>query len=434
MNAPERGFVWQVPTRTVCGSGALEGVGPEAAALGSAVTAVVDAHVAQLPAAADALAGMAAHGVAPVAVHEFAGPPTMEAVRELAAAVGRSGSDAVLALGGGSAMDAAKIAALAATNPGLFDDPRWDRQGVVELDGPEEDRLRPGLPTLLAPSTAATGSELNGVAALRHAGRKRLLASGLLAPSTALIDPALTATLPTARLAEGGVETLCRIICPYLASDDALPVTDALAEALAAHCLRAVSAACGSPGSERARTDLAWLVSVSATRLEGLGRSPWGHVLWYLQDAVADLAGTAKGPAMAALLPAYLAEAAEAVAGGVGARWGAPERLARLADALAAELGPDARTDLPGALSRRLSEWGLPTDLDRLGLDRTAVEVAADRTHLAWGSTGLLDGVGRGELAGFLHRARQPPGASVTPGAGRGPLPAAQHTAIPERR
>ncbi|MDT0301898.1 iron-containing alcohol dehydrogenase [Streptomonospora wellingtoniae] len=427
-------FVWQVPTRAVCGAGALHGLGPETAALGGVVAAVVDVRAAQLPPAADALAVLAAHGVPPVAVHEVAGPPTLESVRELAAALGRSGADAVLALGGGSTMDAAKAAALAATNPGLLDDPRWAAHGVVDLDAPGDERARPGLPTLLVPSTAATGSELNGVAALRNAGRKRLLVSGLLAPSTAIVDPALTAALPAARLAEGGVETLCRIVCPYLASGAALGTTDALAEALAAHCLRAVAAACGAPASDAsrpARADLAWLVSVSATQLPGLGREPWGHVLWYLQDAVADLAGTAKGPAMAALLPAYLAEAA---AGGVGARWGTPGRLARLARALAPELGPDAHADLPAALARRLEEWNLPADLSGLGLDGAAVGRAAADTHRAWGRTGLLDGVGRGELAGFYHRARRFPGATVTPAGGSAPGRSPDTPAIREGR
>ncbi|GAA4955013.1 hypothetical protein GCM10023224_45660 [Streptomonospora halophila] len=434
MSAAPSGFVWQVPTRTVCGAGALDGLGPETAALGGAVAAVVDARAARLPAAAAALAGLAAHGVAPVAVHEVAGPPTVDSVRGLAQELGRTGADAVLALGGGSTMDTAKAAALAATNPGLLDDPRWAVHGVVELDAPGGGRARPGLPTLLVPSTAATGSELNSVAALRHSGRKRLLVSGLLAPATALIDPALTAALPAARLVEGGVETLCRIVCPYLASGAALGTTDALAEALAAHCLRTVSAACGaaaSDASEPARADLAWLVSVSATQLPGLGREPWGHVLWYLQDAVADLAGTGKGPAMAALLPAYLAEAA---AGGIGARWAAPGRLARLAGALAPELGPDAHADLPAALARRLAEWNLPADLAGLGLDGAAAERAAAETHRAWGRTGLLDGVGRGELAGFYHRARPAPGASQTPAGGTAPGRSPDTPAIQEGR
>lgn len=409
---------WQVPTRVCFGAGRAATVGEEAAALGSSPALLVDAGIRDSSAVSAALRALAGWSVPQAVLVPVPPSPTLDRAESVAESVGAAGCDVVIGVGGGSTMDLAKIVALAAVNPGLLGDERWRTDRVLVLPDTEAAGLRPGLPTLLLPTTCATGSELNAVAALTHEGRKRLLTSGLLVPTTSLVDQRLTATLSAAQLVAGGVETFGRIACPYLVPGDTLPTTDTLAETLAAQCLSATDAVHERAGDERARGDLGWLVSVSATQLAGLGRDDWGHVLWYLQDGVAARAGTGKGPAMAALLPAYLA--AIRAADAFGARLGAPGRLDRLEAALASLHGHGAAR-LEDALAARLSRWGMPTSLHELGLsERDGAEIAED-TARWWGGTGRLAGATPEEFGDFYARAWRGQTRGRVRGLARGP-------------
>lgn len=402
MSTVTTSFDWQVPTRVVFGAHRLDQLGEETAALGSRAAVVVDLTLSTLPVFGSILAILREHGVQVSVVLRVGGPPHLSDIREQVVQIGLASVDVVVALGGGSTMDCAKVAALAATNPGLLDEPALAGQRVVNLDDADRPRRRPGLPTLLAPSTAATGSELNTVAAIWHQDRKRLIVSGFLTASTALIDPTLSATLTARQLAEGGVETFARIVCPYLASEPVLPTTDLHAETLAAHCLTLTNDVYEHPENLAARADLTWLVAVSATQIAGLGRPPWAHVLWYLQDSVAHVSGTGKGPAMAALLPAYLNEVSEG--GPLGRRLGSAGRLDILATRLTPAPEGTAR-DLIERVRGLLSRWGLPTTPAELNLGAADLARVVDITHREWGAIGQLDGVRHDDLAAFYSRA-----------------------------
>lgn len=392
-------FTWQVPTRACFGNGRARDLGVETAALGAAPAVVIDAALAESVTGTDLVRRLAAHRIPAVTVATIDGTPTLDDVRGVVGRVTSTGADVIVGIGGGSAMDTAKLAAVITTNPALVDDERWRSAALLDFDGDRDAALRPGLPTLLLPTTVATGSELNSVAAVTVAGRKRLMASGHLAPTGALIDPELTMTLPPRSLMEGGLETLARVVCPYLATD-ALDVTDALAETLSAQCLRALDGLHANPGDLSVHGELCWIVATSATQLVGLGRGRRDHVLWYLQDTLGTGWRLNKGTAMAALLPAYLRTVR--VASAFGVRLGRPARLERLENALAPVLG----APLEDALAKRLTAWGLPRDLAELDLTAADVERLARDTHDGWSRTGRLAGVSLTELADFYHRAR----------------------------
>ncbi|MGW8437181.1 iron-containing alcohol dehydrogenase [Nocardiopsis sp. NPDC055879] len=400
-----RPFTWRVPTRLRFGTGVSDEIGPETAALGGTPAIVVDARFGATERGTGLLSSMSVHTEPPLAVVDVTGPPTFDSVERAVRAVAGAGSDTVVGIGGGSAMDTAKLAALMVTNPWLLSPEQWSAGPLLDLDEAPSVNPRPALPTLLIPTTAATGSEANGVAALSHAKRRRLLVSGHLLPSCALIDPDLTSTLTGAALVEGGVETLARILCPYLAGDDALDVTDGLAETLIARCMSAVDRLYRSPEDGAARAELAWTVTVSASHLAGLGRGRWAHVLWYLQDAVCTEAGVPKGRAMSALFPAYLREIRSE--SGLGARFGSSARMRRLESVLSPLLGagPGLEESLPG----RLGAWEMPRGLTDLGLNASAPGRLAAHAHEGWSGAGRLSGVDRAVLKDFYRSAGRVP-------------------------
>lgn len=410
-------FVWQVPTRISAGPRALSDIGPESAALGSCALVIVDDGAVQNPVVASALDSLGEHGVSTPAVCRSTGTPTLPRVREMLSEAAAHRVNIVVGIGGGSVMDLAKVAALAATNPDLLQDDTWAGAGV--LDRYQDPSLQPALPSLLVPTTAATGSEVNVVAALEHAGQRRLLVCGGLAPATALLDARVLHTLSDGALRDGVVETVARLLGPYLSDVRAeADTTDRMTEALCQQALTLgdqLAAGRRTPGSD---ADVLWLTTVSGTHLATVGRPSWGHTLWYLQDTVGAVTGLPKGPTTAAVLPAYL----EAVASGrgLGAYLGSADRLHSLVTAVAPALGRPE--DSPGTAARALlRRWGMPTSLRDLGIgpDSATVHHIARLAYQRWSSTGLLRGSTAQDYAAFFTSAV---GVSPTP---RGALPPA---------
>jgi alcohol dehydrogenase len=117
--------------------------------------------------------------------------------RFLAGSPGRSAI--VVAVGGGSAMDSAKVMALHAMN---------DR-AVMALGYHDETLVR-GVPVVAVPTTAGTGAETNayGVITDESAGRKGYVGHESVLPRLAMLDPELTIALPAAPTAATGVDAL----------------------------------------------------------------------------------------------------------------------------------------------------------------------------------------------------------------------------------
>ncbi len=132
-----------------------------------------------------------------------------------------AGIDCVLGVGGGSALDTAKVVAmLSRTREGELKDFLYQRCAY-----PTE---RTGL--LLMPTTAGTGSEVTNVAVINdtEAGMKKPLVSPYMYADIALVDPALTDTMPKKVTASTGIDAFCHAIESYWATNTN-PVTKAVA-------------------------------------------------------------------------------------------------------------------------------------------------------------------------------------------------------------
>ena len=136
--------------------------------------------------------------------------PTLDMVEEGRAVAVREGCDAVVALGGGSAIDAGKaiaaLAGLASSDGELLD--------YMEVIGKAQPLPRPGLPCIAIPTTAGTGAEVtkNSVLASAEAKVKASLRSPHLLPRLALVDPDLLDDMPNAVLAVTGLDALSHLL------------------------------------------------------------------------------------------------------------------------------------------------------------------------------------------------------------------------------
>jgi alcohol dehydrogenase len=140
-------------------------------------------------------------GYVPTVHTPAAGEPDLAAAEAVVAAVRAQPYVAVIGVGGGSAMDPAKLAAGLATN-----------------DGPVEEYMR-GRPIevaavtqVLVPTTAGTGAEASKNTIVTHEGRKFVIGSPLLCADIAVLDPMLTVSCPPGVTAASGMDVLAHAV------------------------------------------------------------------------------------------------------------------------------------------------------------------------------------------------------------------------------
>jgi alcohol dehydrogenase len=139
---------------------------------------------------------------------------------------GAAGDTIVIGLGGGSAMDSAKVIALHAAN----------QHAVMSL-GYHDETVEPGLPVIAIPTTAGTGAETNtyGVITDELVGRKGYVGHASVLPRIAILDPELTLSLPAEPTAATGVDALTHSLESLLSANP-----NPFAEAIALGVIRTV--------------------------------------------------------------------------------------------------------------------------------------------------------------------------------------------------
>lgn len=168
---------------------------------------VTDKPLRELGVVDRALAGFADYSV-DIAIYDGVLPdPTFDHVAEGAAAMREHGSDAVLAIGGGSSIDAAKIIAASAVSD---EDPReWMGFGKVKHELP---------PIFVIPTTAGTGSEATRGAVISDpvTHEKSVLSGGEVQPSAVALDAELQSGMPAPITAATGMDALTHAVEAYI--------------------------------------------------------------------------------------------------------------------------------------------------------------------------------------------------------------------------
>jgi alcohol dehydrogenase class IV len=164
------------------------------------------------------VASLAERGVE-TSTYAVSDEPTLQVVRD--GVTSAAGCDAVVGIGGGSALDVAKAVAVLAVSGA-------DPLEHLEVIGRGRPITRPGLPCLAIPTTAGTGSEVTRNSVLSGDGVKASLRSPLMLPRVAIVDADLLVGIPAGTVAASGMDALAQLIEPFL-SRLANPFTDALA-------------------------------------------------------------------------------------------------------------------------------------------------------------------------------------------------------------
>jgi alcohol dehydrogenase len=357
----ERRIEMTLRNRVLFGAGEIARL-PEviAAAGGSRVFLVTDPGVLAAGIADRALAA----SMAPATVFSDVEPNPSGATIERGAAALRAyglAETAIVAIGGGSAMDAAKAIALCAAN----ERPVWD----LEYDGQD---LIPGRPIVAIPTTAGTGSEAHPFAVITHeaVGRKDYIGHRSLLPVTTILDPELTLGLSAGVTAATGVDAMTHSLESLLSRNG-----NPFAEATALGVIRTVHEwlprAIADGSDLEARSQM-----LMASHLAGVGQASGTGVglVHALGHALGTRGRLAHGTALAVVLPEvlgfYMAEA------------GLRDRELALA---CVAMGAASATEMPatgagaaiGELRRFLASVGQRHRLGALGFDDGGLDVVA---------------------------------------------------------
>src|SRR6266699_4393207 len=168
---------------------------------------------------------------------------------------------ALVAVGGGSPMDAAKGIAIAAVNPQRG--PDLDYRG---------DFVVPALPIVAVPTTAGTGAETSafGVVTDPAAQRKVYVGHASSMPAAAILDPALTAGLPPAATAATGMDALTHALESYL-SIRANPWSDGIALQVVRMIAASLPRACADGTDREARAQMLLAAHMAGIGMAGTG-------------------------------------------------------------------------------------------------------------------------------------------------------------------
>ena len=211
-------FEFAAPTRIIFGEGRLGEAVKLAAGMGSRVLVVEGASGRAEP----LVCQLREQHIATTTLR-VASEPTVSLVEQGTALARREQCDVVVALGGGSVIDAGKAIAALLTNDGPVRD-------YLEVIGKGRPLTHRAAPSIAIPTTAGTGAEVTRNAVLMaEAERVKVsLRSALMLPAVALIDPELTYSLPPDVTASTGLDALTQCIEPFV-SPNANPLADAVA-------------------------------------------------------------------------------------------------------------------------------------------------------------------------------------------------------------
>ncbi len=171
--------------------------------------------------------------------------PDTDSVEAARVSLASGEADLVVAVGGGSAMDSAKAARMAASNPGPIED----------IVGPVGVYMRPH-PSLFVcvPTSAGTGSEVSESAIVAKTGTdyKMVLRSSAMSARVALLDPELSVTAPAAVTAASGYDAVTHAVESFTSKVSG-PMTDPFARSAMCYLAAALPVACREPDNLDAR-------------------------------------------------------------------------------------------------------------------------------------------------------------------------------------
>ena len=334
-------FEWNLPTNIVYGPGELAQLGNISKEFGrKAFLATYRPNEKRAWILEKAVSSLEEAGIEVTIFDRIEPNPRAETVDRGVQAFLQSGSDFVVALGGGSVIDAAKYISATAYSGGLA----WDYVILAERPAKEYTGAHP---IIAVPTVSAAGSEANagGVITNWETKEKSFSRSPYRIPKMAIVDPEVFVTVPKEITADGGVDIFSHLIEHYLTSAADSEIADRITEGLILTTMEYLDRALQDGGDLEARGQLALCALLGWSGIQALGRT--GSIpIHFIEHQVSGHYDISHGRGMALLIPAYLNHFADA----------RPERWAKLARRIF-NVNEDNDLDAARALGAAVTKW-----------------------------------------------------------------------------
>ncbi|MEM1299259.1 MAG: iron-containing alcohol dehydrogenase [Pseudomonadota bacterium] len=347
---------WSYPTAIRFGAGRIAEITEACAAVGiTKPLLVTDRGLAGLDITTRTLDLLEAAGLGRAIFSDVDPNPTGENMHAGIEAFKSGGHDGVVAFGGGSGLDLAKMVAFMADQTR----PVWDFEDIGDWwTRADADAI---YPNLAVPTTAGTGSEVGRASVLTNAdlGEKKIIFHPKVLPSVVIADPELTVSMPRAITAGTGMDAFAHCLEAYCS-----PHYHPMSQGVALEGMRLVKdnlpRACAEPGDLDARAHMMSAAMMGAVAFQkGLG------AIHSISHPIGVHHHTHHGTTNAVVMQAVLRFNRSAI----------EERLAQASAYLGIEGGFDGFHAYVGDLNREL---GIPKNLAALGVTNPDPELILD--------------------------------------------------------
>ena len=290
---------FQLATEIIFGAGSIENLSGEAAKLGRKALLVTYTDIRRIGLLDKVVQDLKAKNIEVAVFDKVQCNPRTTTVDEGAEFARREKPDFFIGLGGGSVMDTAK--GIAVTSAGSSS--VWDY--IMHCAAPQS----PIRPIMQVPTIAGTGSEMNPSAVLTHWESHIKMSLGgfpALQARVAIVDPALTLTVPIRQVKAGGVDILSHLIEYYLTDNTPHPLTDGISETGMKMVVEYLPRAIAHPDDIRALTELSWASTVAMSKFARLGGGGGNMTCHAVEHALSGYYDITHGEGLAALLPAWM--------------------------------------------------------------------------------------------------------------------------------
>jgi alcohol dehydrogenase YqhD (iron-dependent ADH family) len=310
--------------------------------------------------------------------------PQASTINKATKVIAESNVGMLLALGGGSVMDATKaIAAL------VYDKATdiWPYVTGEPLSG----QFTGALPVICIPTTAATASEVTPFAVISNetVHGKSTLAYPFLRPVVSWLIPEFTVDVPLTTTRDGASDILSHVFENYILGGDSSPMADNYCEAIVKTVINALPLVTSNPQSLSHRSDLLWASNLALNGYQTAGRTPTPFVLHALEHAMSGFkTDLAHGRGLAVLYPSYF-------------NWLYKkelyhDRFARLGRNLFSATGDDttAANTFISEFNFWLKENGLYESMSKIGISSSAHNQIAQYAIHVYGRNGVIPAAG----------------------------------------
>lgn len=383
-----KNFVYNVSTKILFGKNTIEKLGEEISPFSKKILLVYGSQRIKKNGLFDSISGiLKTHDIQLFELSGVKPNPSIKSVHEGIRLIKENQLGFILAVGGGSVIDAAKAMAVGASD----DIDPW-------LICKRKTDVKSALPVGSVLTLSATGSEMNGNSVISNekTGEKLPLGSDLLRPKFSILDPTLTFSVPKDQTAAGVVDIFTHVCEQYFEPVETNAVADRMAEGIMKVCLEHGRKAIDVPEDYEARANLMWAGSIALNSILTYGKTGGDWATHFIEHEISAAYDITHGVGLAIVLPNWMKyvlnnETVDKFASFAQNVFG----INKIDKFEQAKAGIDATIEFFKSLD-------IPTKLSKIGIDDSKIEHMAEQA-VQFGEIGSFNKLGKESVKKILE-------------------------------